>query len=118
MPTLRTLLPILVALLLLGPVLTDAGAMPAAVTPSSGMAGAGAVLPLLVTRGHAPAAALLDRQGTCVRYAHAGQGITRADHFRAGSITNTAVRCCPRTGCARCSTPVPHTARTAWACIR
>lgn len=49
------------------------------------------VLPLLVTKGRAPAAALLavSREGT--RYAGAGPGMSRADHFRAGSITKTFI---------------------------
>ncbi|MEV6178941.1 serine hydrolase domain-containing protein [Streptomyces sp. NPDC052016] len=47
------------------------------------------LLPVLLTRGKAPAAALLAREGTRTRYAEAGPGITRSDHFRAGSITKT-----------------------------
>ncbi|MFG3046569.1 serine hydrolase [Streptomyces sp. NPDC048241] len=51
------------------------------------------VLPLLVSEGGAPAAALLaqDRHGTrrAWRSADAGRGIARADHFRAGSVTQT-----------------------------
>ncbi|WP_338782592.1 serine hydrolase domain-containing protein [Streptomyces sp. DG1A-41] len=50
-----------------------------------------AVLPLLVTQGRAPAAALLALEGTTTRYAHAGQGIARSDHFRAGSVTKTFI---------------------------
>ena len=53
------------------------------------------MLPLLVSEGGAPAAALLaqDRHGTrrAWRYADAGRGIARADHFRAGSVTKTFV---------------------------
>lgn len=49
------------------------------------------VLPLLVTRGGAPAAALLAQEGALTRYTSAGTGIARADHFRAGSITKTFV---------------------------
>jgi D-alanyl-D-alanine carboxypeptidase len=48
-----------------------------------------ALLPLLVTRGGAPAAALLSRTEDGTRYAEAGPGIAAADHFRAGSITKT-----------------------------
>jgi D-alanyl-D-alanine carboxypeptidase len=48
-----------------------------------------AILPLLVSEGGAPAAALLAREESGTRYAEAGQGIARADHFRAGSITKT-----------------------------
>ncbi|MFF4631678.1 serine hydrolase domain-containing protein [Streptomyces griseorubiginosus] len=47
------------------------------------------VLPLLVAQDRAPAAALLAEEGTRTRYASAGTGIARADHFRAGSITKT-----------------------------
>ncbi|MFE0451349.1 serine hydrolase domain-containing protein [Streptomyces sp. NPDC058914] len=47
------------------------------------------LLPVLLTRGKAPAAALLAREGTSDRYAEAGPGIARSDHFRAGSITKT-----------------------------
>ncbi|MET7456806.1 serine hydrolase domain-containing protein [Streptomyces sp. NPDC005574] len=47
------------------------------------------VLPLLVSRGDAPAAALLVREGSATRFARAGEGISRADRFRAGSVTKT-----------------------------
>jgi D-alanyl-D-alanine carboxypeptidase len=49
------------------------------------------VLPLLVTRGGAPAAALLAVSESGTRYAQSGPGISRADHFRAGSVTKTFV---------------------------
>jgi D-alanyl-D-alanine carboxypeptidase len=49
------------------------------------------ILPLLLTGGAAPAAALLADEETGTRYAAAGRGVTRADHFRAGSITKTFV---------------------------
>ncbi|MER6470323.1 serine hydrolase domain-containing protein [Streptomyces collinus] len=49
------------------------------------------VLPLLVTEGGAPAAALLARDGDRTRYTAAGRGIARTDHFRAGSVTKTFV---------------------------
>lgn len=52
---------------------------------------ADALLPLLVTQGGAPAAALLALEETGSRYASAGEGITRADHFRAGSVTKTFI---------------------------
>ncbi|MEU6816524.1 serine hydrolase domain-containing protein [Streptomyces sp. NPDC046860] len=87
MPTLRTVLsiPVLVALLL-------TPSAPGA-TPVAGFSDT--VLPLLVSEGGAPAAALLaqDRHGTrrASRYADAGRGIARADHFRAGSVTKTFV---------------------------
>jgi D-alanyl-D-alanine carboxypeptidase len=45
----------------------------------------------MVTRGGAPAAALLAREPSGTRYAEAGPGITRADHFRAGSVTKTFI---------------------------
>ncbi|MEV0979188.1 serine hydrolase domain-containing protein [Streptomyces sp. NPDC049915] len=50
-----------------------------------------ALLPLLLTRGHVPAAALLAGGSAGSRYAQAGTGISRADHFRAGSLTKTFV---------------------------
>ncbi|MDL5203311.1 serine hydrolase domain-containing protein [Streptomyces sp. ALI-76-A] len=81
MPRLRTLLVLPVSLALL--VLTPAASSAPAVPPSD------AVLPLLVSQGGAPAAALLAREETGTRYARAGHGIARADHFRAGSVTKT-----------------------------
>jgi D-alanyl-D-alanine carboxypeptidase len=83
MPPLRTLLavPVSLALLALTPAASSAPAAPAT----------DAVLPLLVTEGRAPAAALLAREESGTRYAQAGRGISRADHFRAGSITKTFV---------------------------
>ncbi|CAL9555834.1 serine hydrolase domain-containing protein [Streptomyces griseomycini] len=83
MPPLRTLLavPVSLALLALAPIASSApSAFPA-----------DTLLPLLVTRGGAPAAALLALDGNDSRYAHAGEGMTRADHFRAGSITKTFI---------------------------
>ncbi|POX55476.1 serine hydrolase [Streptomyces sp. Ru71] len=73
---------------------TDAGTTPAAtptMAPAEARTAPDAVLPLLLTRGRAPAAALLVREGTGSRYVHAGAGISRADHFRAGSLTKTFV---------------------------
>ncbi|MFF7971685.1 serine hydrolase [Streptomyces sp. NPDC007905] len=89
MPTLRTVLSIPVFLaLLLAPTASDAG-------PASGIGSVSgatdAALPLLVAEGGAPAAALLNRDGNRSRYTAAGQGIARADHFRAGSVTKTFV---------------------------
>ncbi|MFF7308445.1 serine hydrolase [Streptomyces sp. NPDC008137] len=83
MPPFRALpaLPLAVALLGLPP--ADSSALTAPPTDT--------VLPLLVTRGGAPAAALLAREGSATRYAHAGPGIARSDHFRAGSITKTFI---------------------------
>ncbi|MFF0188887.1 serine hydrolase domain-containing protein [Streptomyces sp. NPDC005244] len=87
----RTLLAIPASLALLGmaqtgllePVLASSQSP---VTPSSDTA-----LARLVTRGGAPAAALLADEGSDSRLASAGDGIARADHFRAGSITKTFV---------------------------
>ncbi|OAH16257.1 serine hydrolase domain-containing protein [Streptomyces jeddahensis] len=59
--------------------------------PASATAPADAALPLLVTRGKAPAAALLAREEKGSRFARTGPGIRRADHFRAGSITKTFI---------------------------
>ncbi|MEV5438576.1 serine hydrolase domain-containing protein [Streptomyces sp. NPDC052682] len=81
MPRLRTLLVPLVCLVLLALAPTASSAPPER-PPDT-------VLPLLVTRGHAPAAALLAREGSTTHYAQAGAGISRWDHFRAGSITKT-----------------------------
>lgn len=50
-----------------------------------------AVLPLFLTRGRVPAAALLARDAAGSRYAEAGPGISRDDHFRAGSLTKSFV---------------------------
>ncbi|MFI6371826.1 serine hydrolase domain-containing protein [Streptomyces sp. NPDC050546] len=83
MPPLRTLLALPVAVALLGLPPADSSAFSAPPTD--------AVLPLLTTRGGAPAAALLAREGSTTRYAHAGTGIARSDHFRAGSITKTFI---------------------------
>ena len=83
MPSLRTLLALPVSLALLG--LPQTGSSALSVPPTD------AVLPLLVSRGGAPAAALLAQEGTTTRYAQAGRGIARSDHFRAGSITKTFI---------------------------
>ncbi|MCH5673658.1 serine hydrolase domain-containing protein [Streptomyces gilvus] len=83
MPSLRALLvlPVSLALLALAPADSSAPRPP---TPD-------AVLALLVTRGGAPAAALLVRDGAGSHYAQAGTGIARDDHFRAGSMTKTFI---------------------------
>ncbi|KUO21068.1 serine hydrolase domain-containing protein [Streptomyces dysideae] len=83
MPPLRTLLtvPMSLGLLALAPAASSAPADPAT----------DGVLPLLVTQGEAPAAALLAREETDTHYDRAGHGITRADHFRAGSMTKTFI---------------------------
>ncbi|MEU5364758.1 serine hydrolase domain-containing protein [Streptomyces sp. NPDC005925] len=83
MRPLRTLLalPVAALLLTLAPSGTSAFTSP---TPEK-------VLPLLVTRGRAPAAALLAVSASGARYADAGPGLSRADHFRAGSVTKTFI---------------------------
>ena len=83
MPPLRTLLvlPVSLVLLALTPAASSAPAPPVTDT----------LLPLLVTQGVAPAAALLAQEESGTRYAAAGTGISRADHFRAGSITKTFI---------------------------
>ncbi|MGV9554090.1 serine hydrolase domain-containing protein [Streptomyces sp. NPDC003401] len=50
---------------------------------------ADSLLPLLRTRGKVPAAALLAGEENATRYAESGPGISRSDHFRAGSVTKT-----------------------------
>jgi len=81
--TLRTLLaiPLSLALLGLAPTGSQAPSQPAS----------DATLALFVTRGKAPAAALLALEESGSRFARAGNGIARADHFRAGSITKTFI---------------------------
>ncbi|MEU2621170.1 serine hydrolase domain-containing protein [Streptomyces sp. NPDC007157] len=83
MPTLRTLVAIPASLaLLLAPAATGSASSAKATDP---------FLSQFVIKGRAPAAALLDHHGGDVRYAAAGPGIARADHFRAGSITKTFI---------------------------
>ncbi|WP_371669637.1 beta-lactamase family protein [Streptomyces sp. NBC_00289] len=79
---LRPFLVVPVSLALLWSASTGSRAAPPAPAPDT-------VLPLLVSRGGAPAAALLAREGTATRFARAGDGMSRADHFRAGSVTKT-----------------------------
>ncbi|MGW2718015.1 serine hydrolase domain-containing protein [Streptomyces sp. NPDC001492] len=83
MPPLRTLLaaPMSLVLLALSPPSPSAPTAPAA----------DRLLPQLAAQGRAPAAALLARDDSGTRYARAGHGIARADHFRAGSITKTFI---------------------------
>ncbi len=83
MAPLRALLALPVSLVLLAP--APAG------SPAPAVPAVDAVLPLLVTRGGAPAAALLASDVTGLRHARAGSGVDRADHFRAGSITKTFI---------------------------
>jgi D-alanyl-D-alanine carboxypeptidase len=83
MPPLRTVLAVAVAVaaLALAPNASSAPLVPPA----------DALLPLLVTRGGAPGAALLAVTDGGPRHARAGEGVRRDDHFRAGSITKTFV---------------------------
>ncbi|MET7654144.1 MULTISPECIES: serine hydrolase domain-containing protein [unclassified Streptomyces] len=81
MAPLRSVVAVPVALALLG--LFAAASQAAPVPPTD------ALLPLLLSRGRAPAAALLAREEPGTRYAQAGADISRSDHFRAGSITKT-----------------------------
>lgn len=81
--TRRSLLAISVSVALLG---LAPGSSPAPRTPATD-----SVLPLLVARGGAPAAALLAHEETGSHAAAAGHGIAPADHFRAGSITKTFI---------------------------
>ncbi|MER7187958.1 serine hydrolase domain-containing protein [Streptomyces hyaluromycini] len=83
MPSLRTLVAIPVSLALLFAPLTAGSASSTEATDP--------LLSQFVSKGGAPAAALLDRDGDDVRYAAAGRGIARADRFRAGSITKTFI---------------------------
>ncbi|SED04250.1 D-alanyl-D-alanine carboxypeptidase [Streptomyces sp. PAN_FS17] len=97
MPLLRTLLAFPVLLTLLGLVspsllgLSPAGGPALTASSTSGAPATDALLARLVTRGNAPAAALLAREETGTRYTRAGQGIARTDHFRAGSMTKTFI---------------------------
>jgi D-alanyl-D-alanine carboxypeptidase len=72
-------IPVSLALLGLAPAGSQAPILPAS----------DAALALLVTRGKAPAAALLAQEESGSRFVRAGDGIARSDHFRAGSITKT-----------------------------
>lgn len=83
MPSLRTPVAIPVSLALLLAPVTAGSASSAEVTDP--------LLSQFLTKGGAPAAALLERDGNGVRHAVAGPGIRRADHFRAGSITKTFI---------------------------
>ncbi|MFD5253530.1 serine hydrolase domain-containing protein [Streptomyces bobili] len=111
MRPLRALLAVPVALTLLGPTTADAHPAPALLTrttdassathvtdasdatdladPTAAPGTAAALLPLLRSRGKAPAAALLAHEEGATRFAESGPDIARSDHFRAGSITKT-----------------------------
>ncbi|MGW6153983.1 serine hydrolase domain-containing protein [Streptomyces sp. NPDC055144] len=83
MPVLRTLLaiPLAASLFCMFPGSSTTLAAPAT----------DATLPLLVTEGKAPAAALLAREGMTTRFVRTGATIRRTDHFRAGSITKSFI---------------------------
>lgn len=83
MPVLRTLLaiPLAATLFCMFPGSSTTLAAPAT----------DATLPLLVTEGKAPAAALLAREGMTTRFVRTGPTIRRTDHFRAGSITKSFI---------------------------
>ncbi|MFC5215457.1 serine hydrolase domain-containing protein [Streptomyces coerulescens] len=97
MPLLRTLLALPVLLTLLGLVspsllgLSPTGRPALTSSSASGAPATDTLLARLVTRGKAPAAALLAREETGTHYTRAGQGIARTDHFRAGSMTKTFI---------------------------
>ncbi|MER7106528.1 serine hydrolase domain-containing protein [Streptomyces sp. NPDC000229] len=82
LPRARLAVPLVTALLGLG-----AGPLSGEPSPTP----PSAVLPRLVSEGHAPAAAMLSASPTASRFQAAGPGIRRADRFRAGSITKTFV---------------------------
>ncbi|MFE5819735.1 serine hydrolase domain-containing protein [Streptomyces sp. NPDC056479] len=87
--------PVLLTLLcLLAPALLELSPTASSVLTASSTSGppaTDALLARLVTRGRAPAAALLTREDGGLRYVRAGQGIARTDHFRAGSVTKTFI---------------------------
>ncbi|MGW3663666.1 serine hydrolase domain-containing protein [Streptomyces sp. NPDC005141] len=89
--TARTLLAIPVSLALLG--MAQTGLLGRTLVSSQGTVtpASDTALTLLVTRGGAPAAALLADEESGPRFASAGSGISRSDHFRAGSITKTFI---------------------------
>ncbi|MFH0516689.1 serine hydrolase domain-containing protein [Streptomyces sp. M41] len=90
-PLFRALVGVPVCLALLALVSASLLSLAPAASPAPPVRATGALLPLLVTRGKAPAAALLARDETGTRYAQAGEGVSGADHFRAGSITKTFI---------------------------
>ncbi|WP_406374080.1 beta-lactamase family protein [Streptomyces sp. NBC_00647] len=87
----RTLLAIPVSLALLG--MAQTGLPGRTPTSSQGpvTAASDTALTSLVTRGGAPAAALLADEESGPRFTDAGNGMSRSDHFRAGSITKTFI---------------------------
>ncbi|MDO0912406.1 serine hydrolase domain-containing protein [Streptomyces sp. DT2A-34] len=89
MPPFRTLLGIPVSLSLLGLVSVALLGLAPIASSAPPVWATGALLPLLVTKGKAPAAALLAREEAGTRYAQTGQGIAPTDHFRAGSVTKS-----------------------------
>ncbi|MFF2507919.1 serine hydrolase domain-containing protein [Streptomyces sp. NPDC058067] len=95
MPVRRTLLAIPLAVALFCMFSGTSASFTASSAPSPPSAWPGpstdATLPLLVTEGKAPAAALLAREGARTRFARTGPTVRRSDHFRAGSITKTFI---------------------------
>ncbi|KUL24092.1 serine hydrolase domain-containing protein [Streptomyces regalis] len=91
MPQFRTLLGFPVSLSLVGLVTVALLGLAPIASSAPPVWATGALLPLLVTKGKAPAAALLAREETGTHYAQSGQGIAPADHFRAGSMTKTFI---------------------------
>ncbi|QOV41514.1 beta-lactamase family protein [Streptomyces ferrugineus] len=97
MPLPRTLLAVPVLLTLLGLVSPAFLGVPPTAWPTltssstSGPPATNTLLARVVTRGEAPAAALLTRGQSGSRYVRAGHGIARTDHFRAGSMTKTFI---------------------------
>ncbi len=91
MPPFRTLLGIPVSLALLGLVSVALLGLAPIASSAPPVWATGALLPLLVTEGKAPATALLAHEETGTRYAQTGPGIAPTDHFRAGSVTKTFI---------------------------
>ncbi|MFJ8533001.1 serine hydrolase domain-containing protein [Streptomyces sp. NPDC093591] len=89
MPSFRTLLGVPVSLSLLGLVSVALLGLAPIASSAPPVWATGSLLPLLITKGKAPAAALLAREETGTRYAQTGQGIAPTDHFRAGSVTKS-----------------------------
>ncbi|MFE9023134.1 serine hydrolase domain-containing protein [Streptomyces sp. NPDC007808] len=90
-PLFRTLLGIPVCLSLLGLLSVALLGMAPTASPLPSARPTGALVPLLVTRGKAPAAALLAHDESGTRYAQEGQGLAADQHFRAGSMTKTFI---------------------------
>ncbi|MFE2303743.1 serine hydrolase domain-containing protein [Streptomyces sp. NPDC059445] len=87
----RTLVAIPLSLALLVAVGADLPGQTPAAARTAVTRASDAALARLVTRGGAPAAALLADDVTGSRFASDGNGIARSDHFRAGSITKSFI---------------------------